>query len=108
MLTAQRIEHSAESNERFDTWSDAKPSVPRPARSEVPQKEHAPAREQPKRERENSSEIVHFPQWKRRTAFALLPVALIAGAYWYVTGGQIMSTDDAYVEADKVGISTDV
>src|SRR4029450_8845568 len=27
---------------------------------------------------------------------------------WYVTGGQIMSTDDAYVEADKVGISTDV
>jgi membrane fusion protein (multidrug efflux system) len=33
---------------------------------------------------------------------------MIAGAYWYVTGGQVMSTDDAYVEADKVGISTDV
>jgi membrane fusion protein (multidrug efflux system) len=41
-------------------------------------------------------------------SFALLPLALIAGAYWYVTGGQVMSTDDAYVEADKVGISTDV
>jgi membrane fusion protein (multidrug efflux system) len=41
-------------------------------------------------------------------AFALLPLALIGGAYWYVTGGQVMSTDDAYVEADKVGISTDV
>jgi len=40
--------------------------------------------------------------------FALLPFALIAGAYWYVTGGQVMSTDDAYVEADKVGVSTDV
>jgi membrane fusion protein (multidrug efflux system) len=40
--------------------------------------------------------------------FALLPLALIAGAYWYVSGGQVMSTDDAYVEADKVGISTDV
>src|SRR5580700_3478265 len=40
--------------------------------------------------------------------FALLPLVLIVGAYWYVTGGQIMSTDDAYVEADKVGISTDV
>jgi membrane fusion protein (multidrug efflux system) len=40
--------------------------------------------------------------------FALLPLALLAGAYWYVTGGQVMSTDDAYVEADKVGISTDV
>jgi len=109
MLTAQRIEHSDESNKHLETSSDAKPSALRPARSEVPQKEHAPAREQPKRKRENSPErIVHFPQWKRRIAFALLLIALIAGAYWYVTGGQIMSTDDAYVEADKVGISTDV
>jgi membrane fusion protein, multidrug efflux system len=40
--------------------------------------------------------------------FALLPIVLIAGAYWYVTGGQVMSSDDAYVEADKVGVSTDV
>jgi hypothetical protein len=39
--------------------------------------------------------------------FPLLPLALIAGANWYVTGGQVMSTDDAYVEAEKVGISTD-
>ena len=44
----------------------------------------------------------------RWALFMLLPLALIAGAYWYVTGGQVMSTDDAYVEADKVGISTDV
>ena len=40
--------------------------------------------------------------------FVLLPVLLIGGGYWYITGGQVMSTDDAYVEADKVGISTDV
>src|ERR1700721_786449 len=46
--------------------------------------------------------------WTRRTLFALLPVALIGGGYWYVTGGRVMSTDDAYVEADKVGVSTDV
>jgi membrane fusion protein, multidrug efflux system len=46
--------------------------------------------------------------WRRRGLFALLPLALIAGSYWYVTGGQIMSTDDAYVDAEKVGISTDV
>jgi membrane fusion protein, multidrug efflux system len=46
--------------------------------------------------------------WLRWTLFALLPLALTAGGYWYVTGGQIMSTDDAYVEADKIGISTDV
>jgi membrane fusion protein (multidrug efflux system) len=46
--------------------------------------------------------------WARVGLFLLLPVALLAGGYEYVTGGQDMSTDDAYVEADKVGISTDV
>jgi membrane fusion protein (multidrug efflux system) len=40
--------------------------------------------------------------------FALLPLVLIIGCYWYVSGGQIMSTDDAYVNAETVGISTDV
>jgi membrane fusion protein, multidrug efflux system len=44
----------------------------------------------------------------RWALFALLPIAAAAGAYWYITGGQVMSTDDAYVEADKVGISTDI
>jgi len=48
-------------------------------------------------------------RWSVRWAlFALLPFALIGGGYWYVTGGQVMSTDDAYVEAETVGISTDV
>jgi membrane fusion protein (multidrug efflux system) len=37
-----------------------------------------------------------------------LPLALVIGAYWYITGGQVVSMDDAYVEADKVGVSTDV
>jgi membrane fusion protein, multidrug efflux system len=46
--------------------------------------------------------------WVRWGMFALLPLALIVGVYWYVTGGRIMSTDDAYVEAEKVGVSTDV
>jgi membrane fusion protein (multidrug efflux system) len=46
--------------------------------------------------------------WVRRGLFALVPLALAVGFYWYVTGGQVMSTDDAYVEAEKVGISTDV
>jgi len=44
----------------------------------------------------------------RRLLFTLLPLALIAGGYWYVTGGRVMSMDDAFVEADKVGVSTDV
>jgi membrane fusion protein (multidrug efflux system) len=47
-------------------------------------------------------------RWVRRVLFLLLPFALIGGGYWYITGGQVMSMDDAYVEADKVGISTDV
>src|ERR1700691_1098046 len=44
----------------------------------------------------------------RPILFALLPLALLAGGYFYVTGGQIMSTDNAYVQADTVGVSTDV
>jgi membrane fusion protein (multidrug efflux system) len=45
---------------------------------------------------------------RRPLMFALLPVALIAGSYFYVTGGAVMSTDNAYVQADMVGLSTDV
>ena len=44
----------------------------------------------------------------RWALFGLLPIALIIGGVWYVLGGAIMSTDDAYVDAEKVGISTDV
>jgi membrane fusion protein (multidrug efflux system) len=47
-------------------------------------------------------------RWIRRGLFVLLPIALVIGGIWYVRGGQIMSTDDAYVDAEKVGISTDV
>jgi membrane fusion protein (multidrug efflux system) len=48
-------------------------------------------------------------RWRMRWGlFALLPLALIIVGYWYVAGGQVMSTDDAYVDAEKVGISTDV
>jgi membrane fusion protein (multidrug efflux system) len=47
-------------------------------------------------------------QYIRWAMFALLPLALIGGTYWYVTGGQVMSTDDAYVNAKTVGVSTDV
>ena len=46
--------------------------------------------------------------WVRWGLFGLLPIVLLIGGVWYVTGGQTMSTDDAYVDADKVGIATDV
>ncbi|QRM57398.1 HlyD family secretion protein [Sinorhizobium sp. BG8] len=45
---------------------------------------------------------------KRPILFALLPVCLAIGGYSYVTGGQVMSTDNAYIQADMVGITTDV
>jgi membrane fusion protein (multidrug efflux system) len=45
---------------------------------------------------------------KRPLLFALLPVALLLGGYFYVTGGAIMSTDNAYVQADVVGVSDDI
>ena len=49
---------------------------------------------------------------RRRVRLALLglgPLVVLGGAaYYYVTGGRYVSTDDAYVEADKVQISSDV
>jgi membrane fusion protein, multidrug efflux system len=66
-----------------------------------------------KRSKEQTSGADTVRRLRRRdrvrwTLFALLPLVLLAGGYHYVTGGQIMSTDDAYVQADRVGVSTDV
>jgi membrane fusion protein, multidrug efflux system len=47
-------------------------------------------------------------QRMRGALFLLLPIVLIGAVFWYVYGGRIMSTDDAYVNAEKVGVSTDV
>ena len=71
---------------------------------ELPHGEKTPASDT---QREAPRESLRRP-WVRRTLFLLLPLALIAGSAWYVVGGRVMYTDDAYVNADKVGISTDV
>jgi membrane fusion protein (multidrug efflux system) len=47
-------------------------------------------------------------RWLRWALFLLLPIVLIGGAYFYFEGGAMMSTDDALVQADRVGLSTDV
>jgi membrane fusion protein (multidrug efflux system) len=47
-------------------------------------------------------------QRMRGALFLLSPIALIGAVIWYVDGGRVMSTDDAYVNAEKVSISTDV
>ena len=44
----------------------------------------------------------------RRALFLLLPIAAIVGIWWYVTGGSVVSTTNAYINADTVGVSTDV
>ncbi len=56
--------------------------------------------------------VISPPKRRRRLLrpilFALVPVALIWGGYDYVVGGQVMSTDNAYVQAQSLGVSTDV
>jgi membrane fusion protein, multidrug efflux system len=69
-----------------------------------------PADKPSRQDAEASEKVRQFKRrkWTRWGLFALLPLALLIVGYWYVTGGRIMSTDDAYVEAEKVGVSTDV
>lgn len=47
-------------------------------------------------------------RWRRPVLILLLPLALIGAGYRCFTGGQTISTDNAYIEADKVGITTDI
>ena len=75
------------------------PLAPAPAPELRPEKPTAATEELRRLRRRN---------WTRWGLFALLPLVLLVAAYWYVTGGQIVSEDDAYVEAAKVGLSTDV
>ena len=93
--------------------ADGNPNQPRPA--EVPAAVPQPAAPAlaPAPSPVPVAPVAAKPARKRRSLlrpflFLLLPVALVAGGYYYVTGGQIMSTDNAYVQADMVGVSTDV
>ena len=87
--------------------------APRDEAPEAPRPPIAPVAPADKRAKQRTAATDKVRQLRRRqrirwVLFALLPLALIAGGYWYFTGGQVMSTDDAYVNAEKVGISTDV
>ena len=79
--------------------------APTTTRDVAEQRLEAPAKASAARENAPQS---RGRRWLRLALFLLLPLALLAAGYVYVTGGQVMSTDDAYVEADKVGVSTDV
>jgi membrane fusion protein, multidrug efflux system len=67
-----------------------------------------PQTRQPERLAEEKQPVLRRQHWLRWALFLLLPIVLIVGAYFYVTGGTLMYTDDAYVDADQVGLSTDV
>jgi membrane fusion protein (multidrug efflux system) len=47
-------------------------------------------------------------RWMRRALSTLLAIALIAGVCWHSIGSRMMSTDDTIIEAEKLGISTEV
>ena len=68
----------------------------------------ASAPSNPTTEKPASARPMSQPRWLRPALFALLPLALIIGGYAYATGGQVISTENAYVRADIVGVSTDI
>src|SRR6185437_14639306 len=119
MEKTKRIERSSKSSADLVTGVQSN-TVPResdggvarvPNRNEPAPRQEPPATEQPERQ-PGAGRAASGNERRRRllrwSLFALLPAVLLAGAYWYVTGGEVMSTDDAYVNADKVGLSTDV
>ena len=70
---------------------------------------HDPHRPPPSERAEESTALKGADHRRtRKGLFALLPLALLAAGYFYAIGGQEISTDNAYVQADKVAISTDV
>ncbi|MGN6585586.1 MAG: HlyD family secretion protein [Rhizobiaceae bacterium] len=83
------------------------PVAPEPLESETVAERSAPA-EKP------AEPAVVFPpkkakrSRKRTLLFALLPVLLVIGGYFYVTGGAVMTTENAYLRARSLTISTDV
>jgi membrane fusion protein (multidrug efflux system) len=87
-----------------------------PVRDEAPDTPRmpvTPAAAPDRRAQDRTTAAQELRRLKRRERtrwilFALVPIALVICVYWYVTGGRIMSTDDAYVGAEKVGIATDV
>lgn len=79
---------------RMESPSSTEAPKPNPGQTEAKQNDAPPAR--PKRQR------------TRIALFTLLPIGLLVAGYLYVTGGQIISTDNAYIQADHVGVSTDV
>src|ERR1700691_6140795 len=88
----------------------AEPAL-RPVPAERSDKPEAPPRPPSDlRARISAAKTLRFDRklWLRRGLYGLLPLALLIGGIWDVTGGVVMSTHNGYVDAETVGISTDV
>jgi membrane fusion protein (multidrug efflux system) len=68
----------------------------------APQRAEASRRVAEERRRERHRRRIRW------ALYLLLPLLLIVGGYFYVTGGRYMTSSDAYVEANMVAVSTDV
>jgi membrane fusion protein (multidrug efflux system) len=56
-----------------------------------------------------TAEVAPKPSWRTRLLMFGLPLALIAGgAGWWLTSGGSVSTDNAYVQMDKVSVAAEV
>src|ERR1700704_5592872 len=106
---ARAVEASVHRLDRSPSIANERPGT---AEVKIPHREDRKPEASPSGEPRGSQVAASTPSPKKSTRrtlmFALLPVALIAGGYFYVTGGAAMSTDNAYVQADMVGLSTDV
>ena len=98
VLEAPAQARGAPERRRAPTDRGPAPVAP-PREQQGPQAERPAAEQQP---------VSRRRRWLRWALFLLLPIVLIVGAYFYFEGGAYMTTDDAYVEADQVGLSTDV
>ncbi|MFT8243639.1 HlyD family secretion protein [Roseomonas sp. BN140053] len=97
---ARLREVTAEAPTSRDASGEARPEAPvardAPAESR-PAAAPPPAAPRPRR------------RWLRRTLLLLGPVLVLAGGVaLYLTGGRTVSTDNAYVRADKLNVATDV
>ncbi|MGI3899602.1 MAG: HlyD family secretion protein [Janthinobacterium lividum] len=87
-------------------------SAPTALKPDTPKSEAAPSPPPAPAALAPSAPVIETTRAKRRILrpllFVLLPVALVVGGYDYVVGGQVLSTDNAYVGARSLGVSTDV
>src|SRR4029077_14915688 len=91
----------------------ARRDAPREEPRRRPEQPMPPPRKQPERPIERSTALKKTPGPPRRrrsrwAVFSLLPLAVLGGGHSLVRSDELVSTDNAYVEADKVSISTDV